>query len=73
MTSAEIGALAPSNATKESRTTSGSVPVAERFALNSDFKSASSSARKSFGVGLGSSINKGVRNIFSVMFVNLYA
>jgi hypothetical protein len=60
MTSAEIGALALSNVIKESHTAFGSDPAAERFALNSDFKSASSSARKSFGAGLVSVCGAGV-------------
>lgn len=50
MTSAEIGALAPSNAIKESHANFGKVPAFKSLAANSVFKSASSSALKSFGV-----------------------
>jgi hypothetical protein len=67
MTSAEIGPLAPSKATKDSHATFGSVRAAERFAVKSDFKSASSSARKSFGPGLVSTSGAGGCGISSGM------
>jgi len=59
MTSAEIGPLALSKATKESHAAFGNVPAAERLAVNSDFKSASRSDRKSFGVELVSAVSAG--------------
>jgi len=72
MTSAEIGPLAPSNATNESHATFGSVPAAERLAVNSDFKSASSSARKSFGAGLVSIFGAGSCGISSGILVTVF-
>ncbi len=72
MTSVESGPLAPSNATKESHATFGSVPAAKRLVANADFKSASSSARKSFGAGLASTFGAGVGAILSGMLVNVF-
>jgi len=72
MTSAAIGALAPSNATKESHATFDSISVLERLAAKPVFKEASSSARKSFGAGFVAISGEGGYTISSDMLVNVF-
>src|SRR5688572_30646379 len=72
MTSAEVALLTPSMPTKDSHAVFGSFSAAELLAVNCDFKSGASSARKSFAPELSSTYAAARCRASSGMYVNQF-